>query len=78
MLFEEFVHNVGVAKCCAMNCCQHFLREKTLLLRYKFWNLSFEDQRAYGLDIPRRLHMRGVRIEHKFIIIQGLDICEIV
>jgi hypothetical protein len=57
---------------------KHFPREKTLLLRYKFWNLSFEDWRAYGLDILRRLHMRGVKIEQKFIIIQGLDICEII
>ncbi len=33
MLSKEFVCNVGVAKCCAMNCCQHFPREKTLLLK---------------------------------------------
>ncbi len=24
MLLKEFVRNVGVAKCCTMNCCQHF------------------------------------------------------
>jgi len=68
--------NVGATKCCTMNCCQYFPREKNLLLRYEFWNLSFEDCRAYGLNIPRRLHMKGVRIRRKFITIQGLDICE--
>jgi len=43
-----------------MNCCQHFPYENTLLLGQEFWNLSFEDHRAYGLDIPRSLHMKGV------------------
>jgi hypothetical protein len=51
MLSKEFVHNVGVTKCCTMNCCQHFLHEKTLLLRQKFWSFSFEDRKAYDLDI---------------------------
>jgi hypothetical protein len=51
LLLKKFVRNVGVAKCCAMNCCQHFL--------HMFWSLSFEDRRAYGLDIPRRLHTKG-------------------
>jgi aspartate/tyrosine/aromatic aminotransferase len=31
MSLKELVRNVGVAKCCAMNCCQHFPCEKTLL-----------------------------------------------
>ncbi len=76
MLFEKFVCNVGVAKCWAMNCCQHFPCAKTLLLIQEFWNLSFEDHKAYGLDIPRRLHMKGVKNGQKFITIQGLSICE--
>jgi hypothetical protein len=38
--------------------------------------LSFEDRIAYDLDIPKRLHMKGVGSRRKFIIIQGLDICE--
>jgi hypothetical protein len=59
MLLEESVCNVGAAKCYAMNCYQHFPRENTLL-KQEFWSLSFEDHRAYGLDIPRRLHTRGV------------------
>jgi hypothetical protein len=42
VLLKESVHNVGVAKCCTMNCCQHFLHEK-MLLRQEFWGLSFED-----------------------------------
>jgi hypothetical protein len=33
VLFKEFVHNVFVTMCCAMNCCQHFPHEKTLLLK---------------------------------------------
>jgi hypothetical protein len=32
MLSKEFVCNVGVANCCAMNCCQHFLHERTLFV----------------------------------------------
>ncbi len=52
------MRNVGVVTCCTVNCYQHFPCEKTLLLKQKFWNLSFEDHRAYGLDIPRRLHMK--------------------
>jgi uncharacterized protein YkuJ len=42
-------------------------------------NLSFEDQRAYGLDIPRRLHLhtRGNIKHRKYFIVQGVDICKI-
>jgi hypothetical protein len=61
---------------CTMNYCQQFLHEKTLLLRQKFWSLSFEDHQTYGLDIPKRLHIRGIQNQQKFIIIQGLYICE--
>jgi len=60
MLLKESMRNVDVAKCCAMNYCQHFPHEKTLLLKQKFWSLSSKDHRTYGLDIPRRLHTRGV------------------
>jgi hypothetical protein len=67
---------MGVAKCCAMNCCQHFPRENTLLLKLEFWSLSFEDHKAYGLDIPRRLHLMGVESRRIFFTIQGLNICE--
>jgi hypothetical protein len=59
MLLEEFVHNVGATKCCTMNCCQHFPREKTLL-RQEFGSLSFEDRITYGLNILKRLYTRGV------------------
>jgi hypothetical protein len=41
----------------AQNCCQHFLHEK-MLLKEGIWGLSFEDHRMYGMDIPRRLHVR--------------------
>jgi len=77
MLSKESMRNVGAAKCCAMNCCQHVPYEKTLLLKQEFWSFSFEDYKTYGWHIPRRLHTRGVRSGWKFIIIQGLDICEI-
>ncbi len=76
VLLEESVCNVGAAKCCTMNCCQHFPHEKTLLLKQEFWSLSFEDHKASSLDIPRRLHTRGIGSGQKFITIQGLDIYE--
>jgi len=53
------MHNVGVAKCCAMNCCQHFPYEKTLFLRQEFWSLSFQDPITYGLDIQRKITHEG-------------------
>jgi len=59
MLLVEFVHSVSALVCCIMNCCRHFPHEKTLLFRQEFWSLSFEDYKTYGLDIPRRLHMKG-------------------
>ncbi len=55
----ESVCNANASIYCVMNYCQCFLHEKTLLLRQKFWSLSFENRRTYGLDIPRRLHMKG-------------------
>jgi len=51
VLLEESMCNVGVIKCYVMNCCQHFPHEKNFWLRQKFWNLSFEDHKTYGLDI---------------------------
>jgi hypothetical protein len=33
---KEFVQNVNALMCCEMNCCQHFLREKTLFLRQEY------------------------------------------
>jgi hypothetical protein len=48
VLLEESVCNVGVAKCCIMNCCQHFFSKKTLLLKQVFWSSSFEDCITYG------------------------------
>jgi hypothetical protein len=70
VLLKKSVHNVGAAKCCAMNCCQHFPHEK-ILFRQKFWSLSFEDYKAYGLDILRMLHTKGDKNQGKFVIIQG-------
>jgi len=29
------------------------------LLIKEFWDLSFEKRKVYGMDIPRRLHVRG-------------------
>jgi hypothetical protein len=29
------------------------------LLREEFWGLSFEEHKAYGMDILRRLHVKG-------------------
>ncbi len=76
VLLEESMYNVHMALCCSMNCCQHFLQEKTLL-RQEFWSLLFENHKTYGLDIPRSLHMKGDGRWQKFITIQGLDICKI-
>ncbi len=58
LLFEEFVHNVSVSRCCSKNSCQRFLHEKTLILIQELWGLSFKDCKAYSLDIPRRLHIK--------------------
>jgi hypothetical protein len=55
----ESMHNVSASIYYMMNCCQHFPCEKTLLLKQEFLSLSFENHKTYGLDILRRLHMRG-------------------
>jgi hypothetical protein len=39
--------------------------------------LFFENHKTYGLDIPKKLHMKGDGRWQKFIIVQGLDICKI-
>jgi hypothetical protein len=49
-----------------------------LFLRQKYWRLSFQEQRAYGLDIPKRLHMKRDIRSQKFLIMQGVDFCKIV
>ncbi len=52
-------------------CCEK------MLFRKEFWCLSFEDHRTYGLDIPKRLHMKGNMKRQKFIIVQEMEIYEI-
>jgi hypothetical protein len=52
------VQKVGSALCCTWNYCQHFICEKTLL-KEEFWGLSFEECKTYGMDIPKRLHVRA-------------------
>jgi hypothetical protein len=47
-----------------------------MLLREKFWGLSFEEHKAYGMDIPRTLHVRANMKQQKLIIIQEIDIYE--
>ncbi len=59
LLSQNSVQNVSSTLCCAQNYCQHFFHEKMALLKEEFWGLSFENHIAYGMDIPRRLHMKG-------------------
>ncbi len=37
-----------------------------MLLRQEYWSLMFEDQKAYGLDVPRRLYTRRDIKQRKF------------
>jgi hypothetical protein len=76
LLSQEFVQNVSFALCCAQNCYQCFLGQKTTLLREEFWGLSFEKCKAYGMDIPRRLHVRTNTKQQKLMMIQEIDIYE--
>jgi len=45
-------------------------------LKKEFWGLSFEECKVYGIDIPRRLHVRIDMKQWKFITIQEIDIYE--
>jgi len=45
-------------------------------VKEEFWNMSFEDQKVYGLNIPHQMHLRANVNKHKFIIIEGVDIYE--
>ncbi len=59
LLSQESNQNVHSVLCCAQNSCQHFPHGKTMLLKKEFWGLFCEEHKAYGMDIPRRLHVRG-------------------
>jgi hypothetical protein len=72
----EFVNSVNASICC-VNCCQHFFHAKPLLLKQKFWSLSFEDCNAHGLNIPRRVTYEGRWRWQKFITIQGVNVYKI-
>jgi len=43
-----------------------------MLLKEEFWDLSFEECKMYGMDIPRRLHVRENMKQQKFITIQEM------
>jgi hypothetical protein len=38
--------------------------------------LSFEERKTYGMDIPRRIHVRKDMKQWNFIMIYEIDICE--
>jgi hypothetical protein len=48
----------GSTNCSSLNCCQYFLCEKNALMKKEFWKMSYQDRKAYGLDIPQQLHLR--------------------
>jgi hypothetical protein len=76
VLSEESCYGVEVATCRSLNCCQHFLRQMTRLLKHEFWNKPFEEKIAHTLDIPRRLHRIGDCSCVKFVTLQERDVCE--
>jgi hypothetical protein len=76
VLNEESCRGVGAAMCCSLNCCQHFPREMTRLLRHEFWNKLFKERSTHMLDIPRRLHRRGDCNRAKFVTFQERDVYE--
>jgi len=39
------------------------------LLKEEFWGLSFEERKTYGMEIPKRLHVRVDMKQRKFITI---------
>jgi hypothetical protein len=53
LLFEESICNVGTIVHCSLNCCQYFPHEKIAFVKEEFWKMFYEDQKAYGFDIPQ-------------------------
>ncbi len=58
LMFKESIRNVGVVDCCSLNCYQCFPHEKIALMKEEFWKMSYENQKAYDLDISQWLHSR--------------------
>jgi hypothetical protein len=77
LLSNESIQNVSVVLYCPRNYYQYFPGEKALMLKEDFWGPSFEDYRAYGLNIPKRLDMKRNLKQQEFITTQEIDICEI-
>jgi hypothetical protein len=46
------------------------------LLREEFYGMSFEEHRTYGMDIPRKFHVKVDISNKKLITIQEINICE--
>jgi hypothetical protein len=46
------------------------------MLKEDFWGPYFEDYRAYGLNIPKRLDMKRNMKQQEFITIEEINICE--
>jgi hypothetical protein len=53
-----------------LNYNPHFPHEKISWVKEEFWNMSFENQKFYGLNIPHQMHLKANVNKHKFIIIQ--------
>jgi hypothetical protein len=46
------------------------------MLKEEFWGFTFEDHRAYGMDILKRLHAKINMKQGKFIMTKEIEICE--
>ncbi len=64
LLYEESTWNIGVV-CCFLNYSPHFPHEKIAWVKEEFWNMSFEDKKVYGLNIPHQMHLRVNVNKHK-------------
>ena len=72
---EEEIRKVNSLKCCERRCCQFFPRNKTLLVRQKFYLKSFEDRCEYGLAVGGQLHTIDWIQKHKYITLEGVEVC---
>jgi hypothetical protein len=76
-LSNELIQIVCICNYCPQNCCQHFLQDKTSIIKHEFWKKPFQGRNACLLDVPQRLHNGvGSGRKQKFIMMQGQDICD--
>jgi hypothetical protein len=74
---DDEIRKVSSERCCLRNCCQHFVQCRTLAVRQKFYEKSFEDRKEYGISVGGHMHSIEGDRKRKYVTLLGTEVCAV-